>query len=160
MRPCERVPSAGARHPFETYLSIHRVEGLEEGLYRYLAVEHELLVLARGPGIADRCAAGCLGQPSVAAVGGDVHLGGGPQRHRVALRPHDAEARALDAGHVCENLYLACEAIGCGTCAIGAYSQSAMDEFAGVDGKNELVYYIAPVGKVPDRPGSSSQGLR
>ena len=24
---------------------------------------------------------------------------------------------ALDAGHVCQNLYLACEAIGAGTCA-------------------------------------------
>ena len=36
------VPSAGARHPFETYLFVNRVEGLKSGLYHYLALEHKL----------------------------------------------------------------------------------------------------------------------
>ena len=54
---------------------------------------------------------------------------------------------ALDAGHVCQNLYLACESIGCGTCAIGAYDQEKMDAFLGVDGKDELAVYAAPLGK-------------
>jgi nitroreductase len=31
-----------------------------------------------------------------------------------------AKLVAQDSGHVCENLYLACEAIGCGTCAVAA----------------------------------------
>lgn len=31
------VPSAGARHSFETYLAVMRVESLEPGLYRYCA---------------------------------------------------------------------------------------------------------------------------
>ncbi|GAG50824.1 unnamed protein product, partial [marine sediment metagenome] len=36
-RPILRtVPSAGGRHPFETYLLVNRVMGLEAGLYRYL----------------------------------------------------------------------------------------------------------------------------
>lgn len=39
------VPSAGARHPFETYLAIHNVEDIKPGLYRYLALEHKLLFL-------------------------------------------------------------------------------------------------------------------
>ena len=34
---------------------------------------------------------------------------------------------ALDAGHLCQNLYLASEAIGAGTCAIGAYDQEALE---------------------------------
>jgi len=55
---------------------------------------------------------------------------------------------ALDAGHVCQNLYLASEAIGAGTCAIGAYTQDMMDANLGVDGKDEFVIYIAAVGKV------------
>jgi len=29
----------------------------------------------------------------------------------------------LDAGHVCQNLYLACEAISAGTCTVAAYDQ-------------------------------------
>ncbi|MFP3999545.1 MAG: hypothetical protein ACLFUN_06845 [Desulfobacterales bacterium] len=33
----------------------------------------------------------------------------------------------MDAGHVCQNLYLACEGIDCGTCAIAAYDQLYCD---------------------------------
>jgi SagB-type dehydrogenase family enzyme len=55
---------------------------------------------------------------------------------------------ALDAGHVCQNLYLACEAIGAGTCAVAAYHQELMDQFLRVDGTDEFTIYIAPVGKV------------
>lgn len=36
------------------------------------------------------------------------------------------KAIALDAGHVCQNLYLACAAIGAGTCAVAAYHQELM----------------------------------
>lgn len=36
------------------------------------------------------------------------------------------KATALDAGHVCQNLYLACAAIGAGTCAVAAYHQELM----------------------------------
>jgi SagB-type dehydrogenase family enzyme len=55
---------------------------------------------------------------------------------------------AIDAGHVCQNLYLACEAIKAGTCAVAAYNQILMDELLKVDGDDEFVIYMAPVGKV------------
>ena len=54
---------------------------------------------------------------------------------------------AMDAGHLCQNLYLASEAIGAGTCAVGAYNQSEMDTIVGVDGEDEFVIYVAPVGR-------------
>jgi nitroreductase len=54
----------------------------------------------------------------------------------------------MDVGHVCQNLYLACEAINAGTCAIGAYDQEAVDELIGVDGEEEFAIYLAPVGKL------------
>ncbi len=55
---------------------------------------------------------------------------------------------AIDAGHVCQNLYLACEAIVAGTCAVAAYDQDAVDHLIGVDGEEEFAIYLAPVGKV------------
>ncbi len=55
---------------------------------------------------------------------------------------------ALDAGHVCQNLYLACETIGAGTCAIAAYNQEELDELLRLDGKEEFAIYIASVGKI------------
>ncbi|WP_352420450.1 nitroreductase family protein [Proteiniborus sp.] len=54
----------------------------------------------------------------------------------------------LDIGHVCQNLYLASEGIGCGTCAIAGYVQKAFDELIGVDGQDEYVVYVSAVGKV------------
>ena len=47
-----------------------------------------------------------------------------------------------------QNLYLACESIGCGTCAVGAYDRKLIDKFLDLDGKNEFVVYMAPVGKL------------
>jgi nitroreductase len=58
---------------------------------------------------------------------------------------------ALDAGHVCQNLYLACEAISAGTCGIAAYNQKEMDAALGLDGTDEFAVYCAPVGKVRGR---------
>ena len=49
---------------------------------------------------------------------------------------------------MCRNLYLACESIGCGTCAIASYRQEELDQFLGLDGEDEFVVYLAPVGKV------------
>ena len=59
----------------------------------------------------------------------------------------------LDAGHVCQNLYLAGEAIGCSVCAVGAYEQELADRFLGLDSKEgydkeeEFVIYGACVGR-------------
>jgi SagB-type dehydrogenase family enzyme len=55
---------------------------------------------------------------------------------------------ALDAGHICQNLYLAAESINAGVCAIAAYDQDKMDELLQIDGENELTVYLAAVGKV------------
>ncbi len=54
----------------------------------------------------------------------------------------------MDVGHVCQNLYLACESIGCGTCGVAAYEQKDLDKFLGLDGRDEFVIYLAPVGRV------------
>jgi SagB-type dehydrogenase family enzyme len=54
----------------------------------------------------------------------------------------------IEAGHICQNLYLACEAIGAGTCAIASYEQKALDELLQIDGENEITVYLSPVGKV------------
>lgn len=142
------VPSGGARHPFETYLYVDRVDGVEQGLYRYLPMEHKLLLIEHGD-LAEKISQGCCGQGFV-GEGAVVFIWTAiPYRMewRYTVRAH--KTIALDAGHVCQNLYLAAEAIGAGTCAIAAYFQDKMDAILGLDGDDEFVIYVAPVGKLP-----------
>ncbi len=55
---------------------------------------------------------------------------------------------AMDAGHSCQNLYLASEAIGAGVCAIGAYNQEELDALLKVDGTEEFAIYAGVIGKI------------
>ena len=62
-----------------------------------------------------------------------------------------AKLIALDAGHVCQSLYMAAGAIGAGTCAVGAFDQGKMNTLVEVDREDEFVIYMAPVGKISDQ---------
>lgn len=143
------VPSGGARHPFETYLSVNWVEGVRAGVYRYLPIEHKLLPVRKTDSkIRELVGELCMGQE---------FCGRSAVLFIWAVIPYRSEWRysiraykdiAMEAGHVCQNLYLACESIGAGTCAIASYNQRGVDKLIGVDGENEFAIYVAPVGKV------------
>lgn len=142
------VPSAGCRHAFETYLLVANVAELETGLYRYLPVEHSLVFEQADAELQARLVPAVLGQSFVAEAAVTFVWTVIPRR--MEWRYHTAAHRviAMDAGHVCQNLYLACEAVEAGTCAIAAYHQEQMDRLVGVDGDNEFTIYLAPVGKI------------
>lgn len=142
------VPSAGARHPFETYLCVRAVDGLSPGLYRYLALEHQLARLREDESLAEKLGAACFGQAFIAQAAATFIWTALPYRTEWRYGLASYKVIAVDAGHVCQNLYLACEAIGAGTCAIGAYDQEAVDALIGVDDEDEFAVYLAPVGKV------------
>ncbi|WP_350343465.1 SagB/ThcOx family dehydrogenase [Proteinivorax tanatarense] len=140
-------PSAGARHPFETYIEVHNVEQLTPGLYRYLPMDHKLVVL-KNRSKSNELVECCLNQPFAGDCAATFIWSVIPYRTEWRYSVASHKPIALDAGHLCQNLYLACEAIDSGTCAIGAYDQQAIDKFIGVDGNEEFVIYISPVGKV------------
>jgi SagB-type dehydrogenase family enzyme len=141
------VPSAGARHALETYLCVFHVEGLERGIYRYLPLEHQLLWEFQEDRAAEKLVEATLGQSFTARSAVTFIWTTIPRRMewRYDLAAH--KVIAIDAGHACQNLYLACEAIGAGTCAVGAYHQELMDRLLRIDGNEEFTVYIAPVGK-------------
>ncbi|HSW62060.1 MAG TPA: SagB/ThcOx family dehydrogenase [Dissulfurispiraceae bacterium] len=142
------VPSAGCRHALETYLCIMNVEGVHSGLYRYLPIEHALLQIERNDKVHMKIVEATLRQSFTGAAAVTFIWTALPYRMewRYDLAAH--KVIALDAGHVCQNLYLACEAIGCGCCAIAAYDQDLMDRLVHVDGVDEFTLYLATVGKI------------
>jgi SagB-type dehydrogenase family enzyme len=142
------VPSAGCRHALETYLCVLNVKGLEMGIYRYLPVEHQLLVVSHDEDLSDDIVTATFYQSFIGKA--PVTFIWTTIPYRMEWRYHLAAHKviAIDAGHVCQNLYLACSAIGCGTCAVGAYHQESLDNLLGVDGEDEFALYLAVVGKL------------
>lgn len=151
------VPSGGCRHPLELFVYVRRVAGIKAGLYRYRPIEHALAPVRQAPDLAaaaqgaaleaqdaafDRALYGQLWDCAALFVWTAVP-------YRTEWRYHMAAAKIilLDAGHACQALYSACEALGLGTCALGAYEQAALDRLLGVDGEEELAIYAAPVGR-------------
>jgi len=141
------VPSAGARHAFETYLLANDVEGLDEGLYRYLALSHRLQQGRRDPTLALEIADACFDQTFIMRSGAVFLWVAVPYRMTWRYGERGYRDLHLDAGHVCQNLYLAADAVGCGVCAIAAFEDDAMNALLGIDGKDQFLCYLATVGK-------------
>jgi len=146
------VASAGASHPFETYLAIYRVTGLKSGLYRYLPIEHKLYFISENENIIDKIK---LIIPTANPVNKGIDTSAVtflwtalPYRTIWKYPNMAVKLIAQDAGHLCQNLYLAAEAIDAGACAVDAYLQNEADNFLHVDGKDEIAIYLAVVGKV------------
>lgn len=157
------VPSGGCRHPLELFVYLRRVSGIKAGLYRYRPIEHALAPVGHAP-VGAAAAQGAALEAQDAAF--DRALYGQlwdcaalfvwtAVPYRTEWRYHMAAAKIilLDAGHACQALYGACEALGLGTCALGAYEQAALDRLLGLDSNQELAIYAAPVG----RPKGSEQ---
>ena len=142
------VPSAGSRHPFETYLIVRNVTGLREGIYRYVGSANALAAIA-GPVPEEAVTEAACGQVFCAKA--PVLFLWSVIPYRTEWRygtEHSCKAVLLDAGHVGQNLHTACEALGLGTCMIGAYFQESADALLKLDGKEEMTVYMAPVGGI------------
>jgi SagB-type dehydrogenase family enzyme len=141
------APSAGARYPLETYLAIGRVEGVAAGIYRYLPNEHHLVLVREDAQVSGKLMAACYGTPSVGNAAVVFIWSAVPYRTEWKYTYLAHRMIAMEAGHVCENLYLAAESCRTGACAVLSYHQPRVDELLGVDGKEEFALYVACVGK-------------
>lgn len=141
------APSAGARYPLETYLAINRVQGVGAGIYRYLPNEHQILLVREDTQVSDKLMASCYGTPSVGVAAVVFIWSATPYRTEWKYAYLAHRMIAMEAGHVCENLYLAAESCHTGACAVLSYHQPKVDELLGLDGKDEFAIYLACVGK-------------
>lgn len=150
-----RVPSGGAAHPFETYLIINHVQGLEKGIYTYLPLGHQLLYIGNIDRMDEEIDKATDGQPFVANF-----VSKSAVIFAWSCIPYRAEYKfdltahkkmLIDVGHVCQNLYIASESVGLGSCAIGIYNQELIDKMLNLDGEDEFVVYMAAVGKPQDK---------
>jgi SagB-type dehydrogenase family enzyme len=141
------VPSAGARHAFETWLLVNRVSGLEPGLYRFGAIHYQLFRVPAVEDIRQKLTDACSHQKHVFESALTFFWVAVVERMTWRYPARGYRYLFLDAGHVCQNLYLAAEQLGCGVCAIAAYDDDLVNQALQVDGRDLFTIYIASLGK-------------
>lgn len=146
-RVLKTAPSAGSRHSIEITLIVLDVEDLKPGIYRYTPMDHSIYKISSAENLIEKLNKGVRKQRFVINSAVVFLLSTIPYRTEWRYKEASHKVIALDAGHIGENLYLACEALGLGTCAIGAYDQDLIDELIEVDGEEEFTIYVFPVGR-------------
>ena len=154
-RVLRTVPSAGNRHSTETFLALTRAVSdlhgntvFESGLWRYLPLQHALVNVGTADKLPERVTHAALEQAFVGQAPVIFFWACLPYRTEWRYAEASHKVIAIDAGHICQNLYLAAESIACGTCAVAAYDQPAANALFHLDGEEEFMIYLAPVGKV------------
>jgi SagB-type dehydrogenase family enzyme len=144
------VACGGARHEFECYMAVMNVEGLKKGFYHYLPMTHEVELLSESNQPEDSV---------ISALAGQTWCGKSNVIFFYSVVPYRAEWRysvnahrvvLIDAGHITQNLYVACSSLALGTCAIAALNTDESDRLFQLDGQEEFIFYAATLGKISD----------
>ena len=143
------APSSGALYPIELYAVVHRVEGIEPGVYHYVPRGHALERLRTGDfrqSVVDQG----IGQEFLGTCGVVLFLTMILQRMRPRYQDRSYRYGLLEAGHIGENAYLAAASMCLGVCGIGAFMDDSINEMLGVDGVEEAAVYMLAAGQVEE----------
>lgn len=148
------VPSGGARHAFETYIAVNSVTGLKSGIYHYLPMNHSIEFLHTIDDAQSTICDMLSGQRFAAKASAVLFLSMIPYRAEWRYGIYAHRIAMVDLGHVGQAVYLAAEALGLGTCGIGAFDEARCNDVIGLDGNEEYTVYAQPIGRymVSDAP--------
>lgn len=139
------APSAGATFPLSIFVIAENVDSLEAGIYVYEPSNESLTAISMG-NFLDELSEAALGQtyvrdaPVVIAITAEYSITTSVYGNRGITYVH------MEAGHASQNIYLQCTAMGLGTVAIGAFSNSTVSEILHL-AKNDTPLYLMPVGR-------------
>ena len=139
------APSAGARYPLEIYLVVGNVDGLSAGLYKYIPDGHKIIKVLDGDLRKDLCA-GCWYQEMIGDAPVSIVYTAVFARNTIKYGERGRKRYVcMDLGHSAQNVYLQAEALGLGTCAVGAFEDDEVTKVLKLP-KEEEILYLMPVG--------------
>ncbi len=154
------VACGGARHEFELYLAIQKVEGVTPGYYHYLPETHSIECIQEKEDMGEAISESLCEQTWAAKAAVVCYYSIVPYRaewrygiwaHRTAL---------IDSGHITQNLYIACSSLKhVGTCAIAAVQTALSNEIFSLDGEEEFIFYAAPIGCIDENDKKSEDAF-
>ena len=140
------APSAGGLYPLELYVLVGHVEGIDPGVYRYVAAEHQIIrVIDRD--VKKELSAAALHQEMISSAQACLFYSAVFSRSTMRYGSRGSERYVcMDLGHSAQNVYLQAEALHLGTCAIGAFDDRAVRKVMQLP-EEEVPVYIMPIGK-------------
>jgi SagB-type dehydrogenase family enzyme len=139
------VPSAGALYPLELYLSLARIEGVPDGVYRYLPLHHRLEPV-RPPPTTEEVADLLLAQAFVRDANVLVFVAAGFGRTLDKYGPRGYRYLLLEGGHVAQALCLLAAENGLDSLCMGGFRDSRLNRWLQLDGRHEAVIYALALG--------------
>lgn len=140
------VPSAGALYPAEIYLGVRDVQGLGAGIYHYEVTDTSLALLSRGDP-SEQLYKVCCEQEFARGAATVVLISGVIQRSMRKYGGRGYRLVLLDIGHLGENFYLACTALGLSIVTTTGFFDDEVADLLGIDGCDEAVFYVAFIGR-------------
>ena len=139
-----KAPSAGATYPLALYVVIGQdcVEDVDAGVYHS---SKGYLRLVRAGDIRGGLAVACLRQMFIAEAPVSVVIAAEYERTMRVYGKRGVRYVLMEAGHVSQNIYLQCEALGLATVAIGAFDDGEVARVVNLPRKHEPLY-VMPVG--------------
>lgn len=143
--PLKMTPSGGGRNPYEAFVLVKHVTGLDPGLYHYSAIDHTLGVVTASPIVAPSQVFAGQGwtEDAAFAVLLVAHFARTmwkyphPNAYRVVL---------IEAGHIGQNIALAAAARGLSATPTGAVDDHAAQALLGLDPIRQSLVYALFVG--------------
>ncbi len=131
-------PGGGAAYELELYLLISRVQGLEQGIYKYDPAGHALTLLAGWtPNVSDMATTTARSAPP--GLTADVTFLITARMPRLTYK-YTAVPLAIalkDTGVLFQSFYLVAEAMGLAACAVGGGEHDALQRTIGVSAIEE-----------------------
>jgi len=144
------VPSAGGLFPLELYPLIHSTLGVEEGLYHYNPIAHQLEPLRMATRVGD-LSRWLLAQPFLEGANLIVFIAAVFERTLRKYGPRGYRYILLEAGHVAQSICLLAQEAGLATLCVGGYLDGDLNAALELEATEESVVYCIGVG----HPGDS-----
>jgi SagB-type dehydrogenase family enzyme len=140
------APSGGALYPLNVYVVVGRngIEGLEEGVFRYLPQRHAIEKTASGDQ-RSKIARAALRQNWMAQAPAILVITAEYQRITKKYGERGVRYALIEVGHVGQNIFLQAGALGLGAGIVGAFDDDRVAKVIGALPKHEPLL-IMPVG--------------
>lgn len=129
------APSGGATYPLDLYVVS------ETGVEEYVPEDHSLVVIKEGD-TRSSLAHHSYRQSFIARAPVTFVICADYPRITSRYRDRGIRYAILEAGHIAQNIHLACVSLGYGSVAVGAYDDDDVANALGIEGRGHVIYLI------------------